>query len=83
MSDRVMPVAGKVLKVIKQEQIDEIKEILKDAKFSAGGEIFISGDGNFVNRRAEYMINYDVLVKLEKLRNAVSRAHDLISILKA
>ena len=66
-----------------KEQIDKIKEILQDAKFKAGGEIFMSGDGIFVNKRCEYLQNSDVLIKCEKLRQAVSRSYDLICVLSS
>ena len=69
--------------MINKETIEKLKSVLEDAKFAAGGEIFMDGEGRFVNRRCEYMASADVLVKVEKLRQAVNRAHDYASTLEA
>jgi hypothetical protein len=66
-----------------REIIEKLYLLLEDAKFRAGSEIFMDGDGHFFNKRCELFPNSDVLVKVEKLRQAVNRGYDYVSALKA
>lgn len=63
-----------------KNNLENLKEILKEAKFN-GGEVFLSGDGHFVDCRGERMNPYNILIKIYKLREAVSRAHDFASLI--
>jgi hypothetical protein len=56
------------------KNLGEMRELLSEANSSFGSEIFLSGSGGFVNRRGEHLNPYDVLKKIEGLRQAVYRA---------
>lgn len=64
-----------------KETIEKLKLLLEDAKFRAGGEIFMDGEGHFFNKKCEFLPYADVLMKVEKLRQAVNRAFDYVSTL--
>ena len=66
-----------------KETVQKLYLLLEEAKHTAGGEIFMDGDGHFFNRRLELFSHGDVLAKVEKLRQAVNRAYDYVSTLKA
>ena len=62
---------------------DILKELLDNASFKSGCRIFLAADGRYVNTRGEYIDPYDLLVRFENLRDAVSRGRDLFQVIMA
>ena len=60
-----------------------LQELLDETHFRYGGTLFLAADGSFVNTKGEFISAYEVLIKLEKLRDAVSRGRDLLSVYMA
>ena len=64
------------------DTMKKLTDLLDDVHFSCGtGELYLAADGSFVNSRGDRMHPYDVLLKVEKLRDALSRGRDYLAVI--
>jgi hypothetical protein len=66
-----------------KETTEKLTELLERAYIDAHDTVLLAGDDTFRNFRGDYVSPYEVLVKTEKLRDAVSRGRDLFSVIVA
>ncbi len=60
-----------------------LRDLLDNASVDAHGEVFLAANGSFINSRGDRMHPYDLLRKIENLRDAVSRSRELFAVIIA
>jgi hypothetical protein len=63
--------------------VKALRDLLDNAYVDSHGEVFLAADGSFINNRGDRMHPYDLLRRIEKLRDAASRSRDLFTIIMA
>lgn len=66
-----------------KEIADKLKEVLENADFRYGHEVFLASDGRYVNTRGDSIDPYTILQKIGGLADAVKRGRDFLSVLMA
>lgn len=66
-----------------KETADKLKELLENADFRYGHEVFLTAYGRYVNSRGDLIDPYTILVKIGGLTDAVKRGRDLLSVMMA
>jgi hypothetical protein len=66
-----------------RKRAEKFKELLEDADFRYGHDVFLASDGRFVNARGDSIDPYTILRKIGGLIDAVKRGRDMLSVLMA
>ena len=62
---------------MESRSLNILKELLSDTRSTCNEPVFLTAQGNYVDKAGNFIHPYDLLVRIEKLRDTVSRGNDL------